>query len=327
MFDQPAPTTWRDDLRERAMPRTITRWVRALAWLSLFVNIGIVATGGLVRLTGSGMGCTNWPYCTGDSLFPTPELGINGMIEFGNRTLTGVLIVVAALTFLSVVRLSPRRTDLTRISFAIGLGIILQALIGGLTVWLHLAPAVVGVHYLVSAGLVSLAAVLVYRVYTEPGPRAPVTSRGVSILAKATAAAVVVTVVVGVLLTGAGPHAGDSAAARNGLDPVFWQHVHSWPAYITLGLTVLLVLVTLRTPALALRRWTLILLSVEVVQIFVGLWQARTNLPIVLVNIHMILAVTLVAAMTAVLAHLSAPKVPDVELDADTRNRTRTGVS
>lgn len=295
-------------VRAFLMPTTITRWVRAMAWLSLVVNIGIVGTGGLVRLTGSGMGCETWPYCTADSLVPTKELGIHGLIEFGNRTLTGVLIVVALLMYLSVLRVRPRRVDLARISFAIGLGIILQAVIGGITVWMHLHPSVVGVHFLISAGLVALAAVLVARVYAEPGPRRRAVAKPFAILTHITSAAVFVTVVVGILLTGAGPHAGDEAAARNGLDPVFWQHVHSWPAYVTLALTIALVVGAWRTPAhLGLRRWTLLLLGVELVQIAVGLWQARTGLPIALVNIHMVLAVALVAAMTAVVIHLKAP--------------------
>lgn len=287
------------------LPTTITRWVRAMAWLSLVVNIGIVGTGGLVRLTGSGMGCETWPYCTADSLVPTPELGIHGLIEFGNRTLTGVLVVVAALTFLSVLRLQPKRRELVGISFAIGIGIIVQAVVGGITVWLHLHPAIVGLHFLISAALVALAAVLVSRVYATPGPRRRAVAPGYALLAHLTSAAVLVTVVVGILLTGAGPHAGDDAAARNGLDPVFWQHVHSWPAYITFGLTVLLLVGAFRTPpALRLRLWVGLLFAVELVQIAVGLWQARTGLPIVLVNIHMVLSVCLVAAMTAVVMNL-----------------------
>lgn len=290
------------------LPTTITRWVRAMAWLSLVVNIGIVGTGGLVRLTGSGMGCETWPYCTADSLVPTPELGIHGLIEFGNRTLTGVLVIVAALMFLAVLRLAPRRPELIGISFAIGIGIIVQAVVGGITVWLHLHPAIVGLHYLISAALVALATVLACRVYATPGPRRRAVAPGYALLTHLTSAAVLVTVIVGILLTGAGPHAGDDEAARNGLDPVFWQHVHSWPAYVTLALTILLLIGAFRTPpALRLRLWVGLLFATELVQIGVGLWQARSGLPIALVNIHMVLAVCLVAAMTAVVMNLKAP--------------------
>ncbi|WP_447942840.1 COX15/CtaA family protein [Microbacterium aurum] len=294
-------------LRSR-LPDRITRATRVLAWLVLISNIVIVGTGGLVRLTGSGMGCETWPYCTAESLVPTRELGIHGLIEFGNRTLTGVLVVVALLAFLSVVRMWHTRPELPRLTLAVGIGIILQAVIGGVTVWLHLHPSIVGLHYLVSAALVALSAVYVARVYAQPGPRRRAVPRRYAILTHVTSAAVLVTVVIGILLTGSGPHAGDDAAARNGLDPIFWQHVHSWPAYVLFALTLVLFAASFRMPqVLRLPLWTGLLLVIEIVQIAVGLWQARTGLPIVLVNIHMVLAVCLVAAMTAVVMHLKAP--------------------
>lgn len=294
-------------LRSR-LPDRITRATRVLAWLVLISNIVIVGTGGLVRLTGSGMGCETWPYCTAESLVPTRELGIHGLIEFGNRTLTGVLVVVALLAFLSVVRMWHTRPELPRLTLAVGIGIILQAVIGGVTVWLHLHPSIVGLHYLVSAALVALSAVYVARVYAQPGPRRRAVARRYAILTHVTSAAVLVTVVIGILLTGSGPHAGDDAAARNGLDPIFWQHVHSWPAYVLFALTLVLFAASFRMPqVLRLPLWTGLLLGIEIVQIAVGLWQARTGLPIVLVNIHMVLAVCLVAAMTAVVMHLKAP--------------------
>ncbi len=304
-----APRTIRDAARSlyERLPSRIGRGTRVIAWLVLVSNIVIVGTGGLVRLTGSGMGCETWPYCTAESLVPTAELGIHGVIEFGNRTLTGVLVIVALLAFLSVVRTG--RPDLVKLTLANGIGIILQAVIGGITVWLHLHPSIVGLHYLVSAGLVALSTVYVFRVYAAAGPRRIAVPRRYAQLVYATAAAALVTVVVGILLTGSGPHAGDDEAARNGLDPIFWQHVHSWPAYVLFALTVLVFAAAFRMPkVLRLPRWSGLLLAVEVLQIAVGLWQARTGLPIALVNIHMVLAVVLVAAMTAVVLHLSAPR-------------------
>ncbi|WP_420793585.1 COX15/CtaA family protein [Microbacterium thalli] len=301
----------RPGLIETVMPRTITRWTRVMGWLLVITNIGIVGTGGLVRLTGSGMGCETWPYCTADSLVPTPEMGIHGLIEFGNRTLTGVLVIVALLAFLSVIRLRATRRELPVLSFLVGFGIIVQAVVGGITVWLHLHPSIVGLHYLISAVLVAIATVFLTRLYAAPGPRERVVPRWYAIATHVTTLAVTVTVVVGILLTGAGPHAGDDAAARNGLDPIFWQHVHSWPAYATFALTLVLVIGALRLPRVTgLRRWTGLLLGVELVQIGVGLWQARTGLPIVLVNIHMVLAVALVAVMVAVVMSLKATVAP-----------------
>lgn len=291
------------------LPAHIGRSTRVIAWLLLISNVVIVGTGGLVRLTGSGMGCETWPYCTSESLVPTPELGIHGLIEFANRTLTGVLVIVALLAFLSVVRLRARRPELMKLTLAIGVGIILQALIGGVTVWLYLNPAIVGLHFLVSTLLVALSAAYVFRVYAGPGPRRIAVPRRYAVLVHMTSVVMLVTVVMGILLTGAGPHAGDDEAARNGLDPIFWQHVHSWPAYILFALTLIVFAGSFRMPGvLRLPRWTGLLLAVEVVQIIVGLWQARAGLPIALVNIHMVLAVTLVAAMTAVVLHLSASR-------------------
>ncbi len=318
------------------LPDAVTRWTRVMAWLLVVTNIGIVGTGGLVRLTGSGMGCETWPYCTEDSLVPTREMGIHGLIEFGNRTLTGVLVVVALLAFLSVIRLRATRRELPVLSFLVGLGIIVQAVVGGITVWLHLHPSIVGLHYLISAALVAVATAFLVRVYAAPGPRRVSVPRWYLLTTHLTTLSVTVTVVVGILLTGAGPHAGDDEAARNGLDPILWQHVHSWPAYTTLALTLVLVAGSLALPAKhRVRRWVALLLGVELVQIAVGLWQARTGLPIALVNIHMVLAVVLVAAMVAVVMSTRSPAEPAARLaegaDAGTtgveQGRARTAIS
>jgi cytochrome c oxidase assembly protein subunit 15 len=292
----------------RWLPADVDRRVVVAAWATLVVQIGIVGTGGLVRLTGSGLGCPTWPRCTEDSFISTPEMGIHGVIEFGNRLLTFVLVAVAITTFLFVVRMRRSRRDLFWLALVIGLYVPVQAVIGGITVLTNLNPYVVGLHYFASVVLVALAAVFVARVYAVPGPRVRAVPRWYAALTQLTSAFVLITVVVGILVTGSGPHAGDGGAARNGLDPEFMQHVHSWPAYITFALTLALIVAARRTPpALRLTLWTSLLLVIEVVQIVVGVWQARAGLPIVLVNIHMVLAVVLVAAMTAVVMHLKLP--------------------
>ena len=286
------------------LPTTITSRVRGFAIASLVSQILIVGTGGAVRLTGSGLGCPTWPRCTDDSFISTPEMGIHGVIEFGNRLLTFVLVAIAIVMFLLVVRMRRERPELFRLSLVIGLGIPAQAVIGGISVLTNLDPYVVGLHFVLSVVLVVLATVLVYRVYTGP--------RGVAIalpswyrpLAAFSAVALAITILVGVLTTGSGPHAGDGGAARNGLDSELLQHLHSWPAYITFGTTVLLfagaqVLRLRRT-----RRFLALLLAIEVVQIVVGIVQARLGLPEILVGIHMVLSCALAAAMTAVLLSL-----------------------
>ncbi len=303
----PAPT--RSGLWARFiawLPDHVDRRVVVAAWATLVVQIGIVGTGGLVRLTGSGLGCSTWPRCTDDSFVATPEMGIHGAIEFGNRLLTFVLVIVAIVTFLFVVRMRRTRPELFWLALVIGLYVPLQAVIGGITVLTNLNPYVVGLHFFASAVLVGLSAVLVARVYAQPGPRRLAVPSWVAATTHLTSVFVAITVIVGILVTGSGPHAGDGGAARNGLDSEFMQHVHAWPAYITFGLTLILVAAAWRRrpDVTNLRRWTGLLLLVELLQIGVGLWQARTGLPIVLVNIHMVLSMLLVAAMTAVVLSL-----------------------
>lgn len=288
----------------RALPDTVDRRVRITAVLSLVSQILIVGTGGAVRLTGSGLGCPTWPRCTDGSFVATPEMGIHGAIEFGNRLLTFVLIAIAIAMFLFVVRQRRTRPELFALALGLGLGIPAQGVVGGITVLTNLNPYVVGLHFVVSAVLVALATVLVYRVFAGPrGPRLalPTWYRAV---AYAAAALVSLTILVGIVTTGSGPHAGDGGAARNGLNSELLQHVHSWPAYATLVATIVLVLGAWRLRQGRLLRLALVLLGIEAAQIVVGLTQARLGLPEVLVGIHMVLAVCLGGSMTAVVLAL-----------------------
>jgi heme a synthase len=287
------------------LPDRVDRRIVVAAWATLVVQIGIVGTGGLVRLTGSGLGCPTWPQCTAGSFVPTPEQSYHSIIEFGNRALTFVLAIVAIATFLLVLRIRRQRRDLFWLALLVGLYIPLQAVIGGITVLTHLNPYVVGLHFFASVPLVAIAAAFVCRVYAAPGARVRAVPGWYAVVAHITSAVVLITVVVGILVTGSGPHAGDANAIRNGLEPALMEHIHSWPAYATFALTIVLFAGAWRTPpALRLRLWTGLLLAVEFAQIGVGLWQARTGLPILLVNVHMVLAMLLVAAMTTVVMHL-----------------------
>jgi cytochrome c oxidase assembly protein subunit 15 len=294
------------------LPTAIDRRVRVFAWVYLAAQILLVGTGGLVRLTSSGLGCPTWPACTDDSLVNTPEMGVHGFIEFGNRLLGVALGLLAIAAFLAVVRMRATRPDLYWLALLAGLGIPAQALIGGISVRTGLNPWVVGLHFVVSTILVSLCTAFVYRVYTAPGPRTATVPRWYSVVAQVTSLAVAVTILVGIVTTGSGPHAGDRDAPRNGLDPEVLQHVHSWPAYATLALTVVLVVAAMRL-RLAVLRWSVLLLAVELVQVAVGLVQARTGLPPFLVGIHMVLACALVAALVSLLLHLKRPAAADAD--------------
>jgi cytochrome c oxidase assembly protein subunit 15 len=292
------------------LPDRVDGRLRVIAWVYLVAQILLVGTGGLVRLTSSGLGCPTWPACSDDSLVNTPEMGIHGIIEFGNRLLGVALGLLAVLAFIAILRLRKERRDLFWITLLAGLGIPAQAVIGGISVWTQLNPYVVGLHFVVSAGLTVLCTTFLYRVYTAPGERMLRVPGWFVTVSQLTAVAVAVTVVVGILTTGSGPHAGDADAPRNGLDSEFLQHVHSWPAYAAFVLTVVLVVAAYRR-GLAVRAWTGLLLAVELVQIGVGLLQANTGLPPLLVGVHMVLACILIAAMTAVLLKVRAPVSDD----------------
>lgn len=294
------------------LPSTVDRRVRVAAWLSLVFQVALIGTGGAVRLTASGLGCPTWPQCVDGSFVNTPEMGIHGFIEFGNRLLTFVLAAITIAALLSVIRFRRQRRDLFTLTLLQGLSIPFQAVLGGITVLTGLNPYVVGAHFAVSIVLVVVTSTLVWRVYRGPRGEALLVPLWTLLLARVTAVSVAVTVAVGILTTGSGPHAGDNSnpdrpAPRNGLDPAVLQHVHSWPAYLTAALTVALAIAIIRLRVD--RRWVGALLAVEAVQILVGITQARLGLPEVLVGIHMILAGALVATMTAVLLSLRSTTV------------------
>ena len=289
------------------LPATVDRRVRVIAWITLACQILIVGTGGAVRLTGSGLGCPTWPRCTEGSFVALPEQGFHGVIEFGNRLLTFVLAIVAILAFLWVLKLRRERRDLFRLALVIGAGIPAQAVLGGITVLTGLNPHLVGAHFLVSVVLVALSTVLVFRVYFGPVVRQRMFPVWLVATTHATSLFVAITIVVGVLTTGSGPHAGDAETPRNGLDAAVLQHFHSYPGYVTVGLTIAILVSAIALRAPRLRFFTAALLVVEVVQVVVGVVQARLGLPELLVGIHMVLACMLVAAMTAVVLSLRSP--------------------
>jgi heme a synthase len=286
--------------------RALPRWAVA----SLVGNIGIVVTGGLVRLTGSGLGCPTWPRCTDDSFVPHPELGVHGVIEFGNRLLTFVLIVLAVLTFVSALLYrgptrsdrSGRRRDLRWLAGAMALGIPAQGVIGGLTVLTGLNPYLVGLHLLLSMGLISLAVWLVR--LTRQWVRRSV-SGPLAVLPRVTLGLLWVTVVVGTVLTGSGPHAGDDRVPRNGLDGMLLTYLHSAAVCATVAATVLCL-------ALLRSRAALLLLGVEVVQAGIGVAQYQLGLPIWLVALHLLGAALAIAAATNLMLSVRRPQAaPD----------------
>ncbi len=279
-------------------PATVSR----LALANAVANGLIVVTGGLVRLTGSGLGCPTWPRCTDDSFVTTPEMAGHGLIEFGNRLLTFVLAAVAIATLVAVWR-SPRR-DLRLLAAATFLGIPVQAALGGVTVLTGLNPWTVAAHFLISAVLVALATTLWLR-SREPGVGQPLLRRPFVLLVWGIAATTAVVLAIGTVVTGSGPHSGDvpedpdAAPLRMGFDPELMSQLHADAVFLLLGLTIALLVALHATDSPGrVRRAARDLLVVQLAQGVVGYVQYFTDLPVALVLVHMLGAV-LVTAFTA----------------------------
>lgn len=292
------------------LPSEVDARVRVFAWLSFVAEVLIIGTGGAVRLTGSGLGCPTWPRCTPDSLVNTPEMGIHGIIEFGNRTLTGLVGILALAVVVLVWRMRHERRVLFVLSLIVLVGIVAQAVVGGITVLTGLNPFIVGFHYIASVSIVAVCAAFLVFMNQPAGPRALAVPRGFAALVHATTGVLALTIVFGVLTTGAGPHSGDAAAGRNGFDAEVLEHVHSWPGYALFVLTLAIVVLAWRL-RLDVRRWAVALLAVELVQIAVGLYQARNGLPEIAVGTHMVLAALAAATMTVVVLRLKRPAVAE----------------
>lgn len=292
-----------------------SKLVRSLAVATLVANIAIVVTGGAVRLTASGLGCPEWPLCTADSLVTTPEMGVHGIIEFGNRLLTFVLAAIAFGMLASVWKSRQARPDLLWLSVTALAGIPAQAFIGGITVWTGLNPWVVGLHFIVSMVIISVAVVLVNRAWLSSAgvaaPHAQLAGRPLRPLIWAIAVLTSLTVVLGVIVTGSGPHAGDHGAARNGLDPDLMTRLHVVPVYLLVFATaVALYLVYRRMSDVRLRRSLLVFAAVVLAQAVIGYVQHFLHLPIVLVALHMLGASLLTAAAAYVFYTALSRKVP-----------------
>ncbi|WP_239684009.1 COX15/CtaA family protein [Leucobacter musarum] len=285
---------------------TPSRFLRVVAWISFVLNTVIIGTGGAVRLTGSGLGCPNWPLCSPGSLVPTEELSYHSLIEFGNRTISGPLLISAILVVILAWRIRTARRDLFVISIVVFGLVLLQALIGGVIVWLHLNANLVGIHYVISLALVCITAAFLARMY-EPGTaRERAVPKGFAILTHVTTLFMAITVLFGVLTTGSGPHSGDATIQRDGVDATLMSHIHSLPGYAAFALTVA-VLVWAAARRLRPLKWTVVLLAALIVQISVGVYQARHGLPELAVGVHMVLAALTAATMTVVVLRLKRP--------------------
>ncbi|GAA1589077.1 COX15/CtaA family protein [Leucobacter aridicollis] len=284
----------------------LPRFLPFAAWASFVLNVLIIATGGAVRLTGSGLGCTEWPLCTPGSLVPTEELSYHALIEFGNRTISGPLLLAALAVVILTWRIRAERKDLSVLSWLVLGLVLLQAVVGGFIVWEELAAVLVGFHYTVSLIIVCIAAAYLARMYERGGARERAVPKGFAILTHVTTLAMAIVIIMGVITTANGPHSGDENVVRDGFDATFLSHLHAWPGYVTFALVVTLVAWAYSRKLRPLP-WTMTLLAVLVVQILVGVYQARNGLPPVLVGVHMVLAALTAATTTVTVLRLKRP--------------------
>jgi heme a synthase len=294
--------------------------VRRIALATVVANTAIVVTGGAVRLTDSGLGCPTVPRCTDSSYVPTAATAGHGLIEFTNRMLTFVLTAVVLGMLVTALRSRPRRRAVTRLSVAVFCGIPAQAVLGAVTVRTGLNPWTVMAHFLLSMAILAVAGTLWWRsVEGADGPATPVVRPELLVLGRILAGVTGAVLVLGTVVTGSGPHAGDPKAGRTGFDLETVSQLHADAVMLLVGLTVATVLAlrATRAPA-AVRRAATILLGIELAQGVLGFVQYFTGLPAVLVGLHLLGAsLVWIAAVRTVLSMRvrteAAPVVAPVE--------------
>jgi heme a synthase len=283
------------------------RGFRRLSVTSLVAVCAIVLTGAAVRLTGSGLGCPDWPSCYHRRV--TPQLAFHPVVEFSNRLVTVVLVIVLALGFLGALRRRPFRADLTWLTVGLLAGVVAQAVIGGIAVYTKLNPYVVLLHFLASMLLVAVAVVLVHRADRDysPGSARPLVPRAVLLGGRGLLALLTLVLVAGTFTTGAGPHAGNAGgqqvARRIPVALRDMAELHSSLALLLVGLALGLA-VALHAMAVPerVRRGARMLCGVLVLQGAIGYTQYFTHLPAALVEVHVLGATALVVG--AVQFHL-----------------------
>jgi cytochrome c oxidase assembly protein subunit 15 len=261
--------------------------VRHAALASLAANVALVITGGAVRLTDSGLGCPTWPRCTDTSYTTTPAMGIHGAIEYGNRMLTGVLVVIAIFGALTALLQRPRRRRVTWLSLAVLATIPAQAVLGGITVLTHLNPWVVACHFLLSIVIIAIAYAFWIATRESDAPTVPTVPRPVRLLVTALTAAAGAVIVAGTVVTGSGPHAGDAHARRTGLDPATVAQAHADLVFLLIGLAVGAFFALRAVGARGAVKRAGWLIAIIAAQAIIGFVQYATNLPPLIVGAHL----------------------------------------
>ncbi|MEU5444177.1 heme A synthase [Streptomyces griseofuscus] len=264
--------------------------VQRAALIALVMSVVIVVTGGAVRLTSSGLGCPTWPECTDGSLTPTQALSYHSAIEFGNRMLTYVLCAAVGWAIIAARAQKPYRRGLTRLGWAQFWLVMGNAVLGGIVVLVGLNPYTVAAHFLLATALTTVAVVMWQRTREGDAAPRPLVGKAVVQLVWFLVVAAVLLIAVGTVVTGAGPHAGDSSDVQR--IPIDWETVaklHAVLAWIVVTLTFALWFILKAVdaphgPLARTRELFLILLSQGVI----GYVQYFTHLPELLVGLHML---------------------------------------
>lgn len=267
------------------------KFLRRVATLMVITQSAIVVTGAAVRLTGSGLGCSTWPECTPGSYTPTanqPEAPLHAWIEFGNRLLTFVLFLNALTLVISILR---NRRELFGLGAIQILGILAQALLGGITVLTGLNPATVAGHFMLSILLIAAALSLRQRIYGY-SPFKLITTKLTKNLARALVILTFMVLIAGTIVTGSGPHAGDSTAERFPLDARTVSWIHADLVIALLGIAVAL-LISIQVGESGATRELLgkrikVFLLASLLQGAIGYTQYFTGLPELLVAFHIL---------------------------------------
>ncbi len=291
---------------------TAERRLRRFALAAVLTNVGIVITGGVVRVTGSGLGCPDWPTCEGGAIAPTgagDHATWQAFIEFGNRLLTFVVLAAAVAVVWQLRRVHPTAHRLRRLAWLLPIGVLTQAVVGGITVLTGLTPVSVAVHFLLSMGLIAVA-VAVHERVRPPATELTPPPRGVQHATTVVAVVGLAVLVLGTVVTGAGPHGGDIDAPRLGIDIRTAALAHADAVWLLVGVTVALVVVTWHTGPPRLRRAARLLLAVQLAQGSIGYLQYVLGIPAGLVSVHIAGAATMWAVTAAVWVRARPHPVP-----------------
>jgi cytochrome c oxidase assembly protein subunit 15 len=291
-----------------------------MAIVALAMLCVIVVTGALVRLTGSGLGCVDWPRCNEERFIDVSST--HGAIEQINRLFTGVVALSVIVAVLGSLRRSPRRRDLTWLSWGLVAGVLAQVVLGGIVVVTGLHPLANMGHFLLSMVLVANGLVLVRRAAEPDGvPLLPAVSATVRRWVWAVGGLTLVAVVTGTVVTGTGPHAGDEEAPRFGFDISHVARLHG-AAVVATVLASLGLAWALRSRCRAdwpaLRGPLESFLALAVVQGTVGYVQYFSGVPVGLVLVHIALATAVFLAAVNLVLHTKAPSPPAASLNPDT---------